>query len=155
MTALVSGSFHLLPQSEGRDQAPETWARCTGTPCPPLYFQHLYFQVFSKASHRKIIQNPKWVKQEGVPKALRILAQEVQVGGCCMPGSNMAGNRVIEYAGCPTLRGSTLPCSRKAFHSIGLGLPGTGYPVNKQKAKKFPREENQVTPCRVYRFNIP
>lgn len=43
-----------------------------------------------------------------------------------------AGNRVIEYAGCPTLRGSTLLCSRKAFHSIGLGLPGTGYPVNRK-----------------------
>lgn len=73
----VLGFSPLLLHSEGiGQQIPETWARCTGSQARPLWFLHLYFQVFAEADHLND-PNPKVGETGRGSKALRTLAWEV------------------------------------------------------------------------------
>lgn len=86
---------------------PRDLGGCQGTPHPPLWYQCLDFQVLAEqAIQRWVTQNPKEVKQEGVPKGLRVLAQEVRVSTIVFQGPTPAG-KVGYNSGHPALKWCT------------------------------------------------
>lgn len=137
MQELTAQSVHILyistPSSvvECSPADPRGLARCIGTPCPPWISRSMSRQTIQ----RWVTQDPKEVKQEGIPEGLSILAQEVQVstvGVCQTP--TLTGNQGDTLDTLP-LRG--LPdLYRKPFHSVGSGPAWNRLPSG-QKARNF------------------
>lgn len=96
------------PRGENSPVDPRDLGGCLSAPHSPLCYQSLDFQVLAEqAIQRWVTQNPREVKQEGVPKGLRVLAQGVPVSTiAAFQGPPPAGN-LGDNSGHPALRGCT------------------------------------------------